>query len=102
MVKSIRKKSTKKISKKLPEKSIDQYTHDNEKRANNPPVGLVTPETDPDQPSKKYSFDPRLDPQLQWSGKQETSEFEVDTVSLHVHERIDPITIIEKAMKKKK
>jgi hypothetical protein len=40
-----------------------------------------------------------LDPQLQWSGKTENSEFDVDTVSLHVHERIDPITIIEKTMK---
>ena len=80
---------------------VGQYTHGNEKRSNNPPVGLVTPGTDPDQPSKKYSFDPRLDPQLQWSGKQENSEFDVDTVSLHVHERIDPITILEKAMKPK-
>ncbi len=89
-------------SKKLSVESepIDQYTHDKKKRANNPPVGLVTPGTDPDQPSKKYSYDPRLDPQLQWSGKEENSEFEVDTVSLHVHERIDPLTIIEKAMKK--
>ena len=81
--------------------SIDQYTYENEKRKNNPPVGLVTPGTDPDQPSKKYSYDPRMDPQLQWSGKQENSEFEVDTVSLHVHERIDPLTILEKAMKPK-
>ena len=35
-------------------KDIDQYTHDNSRRSNNPPVGLVTPNTDPDQPSKKY------------------------------------------------
>ena len=80
---------------------IDQYTHQDEKRPNNPPVGLVTPATDPDQPRKKYSFDPRLDPQLQWSGKKENTEFEVDTVSLHVHERIDPSTILEKVLKKK-
>ena len=86
---------------KASDDSIDQYTHDDSKRPNNPPVGLVTPGTDPDQPSKKYSYDPRMDPQLQWSGKQENSEFEVDTVSLHVHERIDPMTILEKAMKPK-
>ena len=36
--------------------------------------------------------DPHLDPQLQWAGK---GSFEVPTVSLHVHERIDPRTIIE-------
>ncbi len=89
------------MKKKAKSESVDQYTHSNEKRPNNPPVGLVTPGTDPDQPSKKYSYDPRLDPQLQWSGKQENSEFEVDTVSLHVHERIDPLTILEKAMKPK-
>ena len=82
-------------------KSINQYTHDDTKRPNNPPAGLVTPRTDPDQPKKKYLYDPRLNPQLQWSRKQENSEFEVDTVSLHVHERIDPHTILEKALKKK-
>jgi len=90
------KKSVKKT-----DESINQYTHDDSKRTNNPPVGLVTPGTDPDQPSKKYSYDPRMGPQLQWSGKQENSEFEIDTVSLHIHERIDPLTILEKAMKQK-
>ena len=89
---------SKKYSKSESQK-VEQYTHDEKKRKNNPPVGLVTPGTDPDKPSKKYFFDPRLDPQLQWSGKQENSEFDVDTVSLHIHERIDPITILEKAMK---
>ncbi len=78
---------------------IGKYIHEDRKRPNNPPVGLVTSQTDPDQPSKKYSYDPRLDPQLQWSGKQESTEIAVDTVSLHVHERVDPVTILEKAMK---
>lgn len=66
---------------------------------NNPPVGLVTPESDQDLPAKKYSFDPHLDPQLEWSGKVENSDFKVDTVSLHRHERIDPMTIIGKVLK---
>ena len=89
-------------SKKLRKKQkVKQYTHENTKRSNNPPVGLVTPGTDPDQPKKRYSYDPRQDPQLQWSGKQENIEFDVDTVSLHVHERIDPYTILEKVMKSK-
>lgn len=82
-------------------KDVEQYTHKGSKRSNNPPVGLVTPETDPDHPKKRYSHDPRLDPQLVWSGKQENTEFEVNTVSLHMHERIDPHTILEKAMKLK-
>ncbi len=82
-------------------KDVNRYTHGGKKRVNNPPVGLVTPRTDPDLPSREYSYDPRRDPQLLWSGKRESFEFEVDTVSLHVHERIDPLTILEKAMKPK-
>jgi len=79
---------------------IEQYTHQDKKRLNNPPVGLVTPDTDKDAPKKKYQYDPHLDPQLQWAGKTEHTSFEVDTVSLHVHERIDPKTIIEHVRKK--
>ncbi|GAB4371080.1 MAG: site-specific DNA-methyltransferase [Calditrichia bacterium] len=68
---------------------------------NNPPVGLVTPETDPDAGAKKtYAYDPHLDPQLVWAGKAEHTSFDVPTVSLHVHERIDPRTIIEAVRKK--
>ncbi|MDP4301850.1 site-specific DNA-methyltransferase [Leptothrix discophora] len=33
-------------------------------------------------------------PYLQWAGKAERTRFEVDTVSLHVHERIDPMSIL--------
>ena len=40
-------------------------------------------------------YDPHLVPQLQWAGKAEHTSFEVPTVSLHVHERIDPKRIIE-------
>lgn len=79
---------------------VKQYIHDEQKRTNNPPVGLVTAETDHLNGRKTYQFDPHLDPQLQWAGKSEGVNFDVDTVSLHVHERIDPLTIIE-AVKKK-
>ena len=81
-------------------KEIDQYTHADKKRANNPQVGLVTPETDKDGGKQKYEYDPHLDPQLQWAGKAEHTSFEVPTVSLHVHERIDPRTIIETVRRK--
>src|SRR5664280_2417804 len=81
-------------------KPIKSYTHKGKKRANNPPVGLVTPETDPDEGKKTYAYDPHLDPQLTWAGKKEHTSFQVPTVSLHVHERIDPLTIIE-AVKRK-
>ncbi|MEQ9380128.1 MAG: site-specific DNA-methyltransferase [Pirellulales bacterium] len=77
-------------------KEIEQYAHPDKRRANNPPVGLVTPETDPVQPTHKtYEYDPHLDPQLIWAGKAERMSFEVPTVSLHVHERIDPKAIIQ-------
>lgn len=95
---------------------IERYEHKDKKRINNPQVGLVTPETDPVAPTHKtydyitpvpsvkpkqeLDYDPHLDPQLVWAGKKEHSSFEVPTVSLHVHERIDPYTII-KAVRKK-
>jgi len=38
-------------------------------------------------------------PYLNWAGKAERTSFEVDTVSLHVHERIDPATILGRIRK---
>lgn len=82
-------------------RKIERYEHKGKKRVNNPPVGLVTPETDPPAPTRKsYAYDPHLDPQLVWAGKKEHTSFEVPTVSLHVHERIDPRTIIEAVRKR--
>ena len=82
-------------------KDIKSYSHKGKKRANNPPVGLVTPRTEPDEGKKQmYQHDPHIDPQLQWSGKAERTSFEVPIQSLHVHERIDPCTIIEATRKR--
>ena len=33
-------------------RNVDKYEHPDKKRLNNPPVGLVTPETDLDQPKR--------------------------------------------------
>src|SRR5580658_8352395 len=101
---------------KPPKRPIERYEHSDKKRINNPPVGLVTPETDPVAPTHKtydyvapvpsvkprqeLDYDPHLDPQLVWAGKKERSSFEVPTVSLHVHERIDPHTIIDAVRKR--
>lgn len=95
---------------------IERYEHTGKKRVNNPPVGLVTPETDPPlpthkvydyiepvpsvKPGKELDYDPHLDPRLVWAGKKEHASFEVPTVSLHVHETIDPRTIIEAVRKR--
>lgn len=80
---------------------IAQYTHDTETRVNNPPVGLVDSASDAPVPREKtYAYDPHLDPQLAWAGKAERTSFAVPTVSLHVHERIDPRSILEAVRKK--
>lgn len=124
------------------ETQVLSYRHQ-DKRKNNPEVGMVTPATDPDAGKTKWAYDPHLDPTLNfdpqrarieqliddalesgdaermrqvlgelkrtqspylnWAGKAERTTFEVDTVSLHVHERIDPASIlsaVRKVMKK--
>jgi adenine-specific DNA-methyltransferase len=120
-----------------PEEQVEQYEHPDKKRLNNPPVGLVTPATDPDGARVGYAFDPHLDPELRfdgtevaaevdrliheglaalkvdearsvmerlramrgpylaWAGKAERTGFKVPTVSLHVHERVDPRTLVD-------
>ena len=118
----------------MSDKKLTAYQH-NDKRKNNPPVGLVTPETDSIEVKQQWRYDPHIDPALQfdssraavetliddalqsgdqdsmrvaletlkqmqspylnWTGKAEKTSFEVDTVSLHVHERIDPATILQ-------
>lgn len=120
------------------------YRH-SDKRKNNPEAGVVSPDTDPDQPKTTYAYDPHIDPALQfdskrfqienliddalasgdldvmrrtleqlkrqqspylnWAGKAEKTSFDIDTVSLHVHERMDPASIlsaVRKGMKKEK
>jgi len=81
-------------------KAIEQYEHKDEQRVNNPPVGLVDAKSDPVEGRKTWAYDPHLDPTLQWAGKTERTSFAVPTVSLHVHERIDPRSIIEAVRKK--
>ena len=85
------------ITKKKP---IEQYEHKGKERKNNPPVGLVDAKSDAADARKTYAYDPHLDPTLVWAGKKEGASFEVPTVSLHVHERIDPRSIIEAVRKK--
>jgi len=109
------------------------YRHQ-DKRKNNPQVGLVNEANDPQQPRTEWRYDPHIDPALQfdtgraqvekliddalesgseatmraaleelkragspylnWTGKAERTSFDIDTVSLHVHERIDPMSIL--------
>lgn len=79
---------------------VEQYEHKAKQRKNNPPVGLVDAKSDATEGKKTYAYDPHLDPTLVWAGKAERTSFEIPTVSLHVHERIDPRSIIEAVRKK--
>lgn len=85
-------------------KPIEQYQHGDKDRVNNPHIGMVNEATEQygSVAKKSYQYDPHLDPQLVWTGKAERTSFEVPTVSLHVHERIDPKTIIEAVKKEEK
>ena len=120
---------------------VISYRH-TDTRVNNPEVGMVHPDNDPDQPKTVWAYDPHLDPglmfdsqraqvekliedalasddpatmkdalaelralqapYLNWAGKAERTSFQVDTVSLHVHERVDPATILANARKRLK
>jgi adenine-specific DNA-methyltransferase len=122
---------------------VISYRHD-EKRKNNPHVGMVDTASDGVEEKTTWSYDPHLDPELQfdssatraqvetliddalasgdqeqmksaleelkrlqspylqWTGKAEGTSFDVDTVSLHVHERIDPATILGEVQKRMK
>ena len=77
-------------------KTIEIYKHKTKKRKNNPQVGTVTSDTDsPKVKTKKYKYDPHLDPELKWAGKAERLSFEVPKVPLHIHEKIDSRSIVE-------
>lgn len=46
--------------KKTGKKPIEQYDHKEKKRVNNPPVGLVTLDTDKETGKKTYAYDPHI------------------------------------------
>ncbi|MDM8110328.1 site-specific DNA-methyltransferase [Phascolarctobacterium faecium] len=75
-------------------RDIEAYTHDDKKRSNNPPVGMAKLDKNSDS-VKTYSYDPHVDPSLQWAGKQEGMSFDVPTSSIHIHESIKPHRIIK-------
>lgn len=129
--------------KKADQAQVLSYRHD-EKRKNNPHVGMVDTASDGVEERTTWAYDPHLDPELQfdssasraqvekliddalasgdqeqmraaleelkrlqspylqWAGKAERTSFDVDTVSLHVHERIDPATILGEVQKRMK
>ena len=85
---------------KSTKRHIESYAHAEKERVNNPSIGLVTPDTDLFAQLGLHAHGPHIDPQLTWAGKAEHTSFDVPTVSLHVHERNDPRTIIEATRKR--
>ena len=79
-------------------RDIENYTHDDKKRTNNPPVGMAQHDK-AEEKLKTYQFDPHLDPTLQWAGKAEGMSFDVPTSSIHIHESIKPLNIIARVTK---
>lgn len=82
--------------------SIGQYQFSKPKRVNNPQVGLVSSTLDSKPKKKFYKHDPHIDPTLDWAGKTEGVSFNIDTISLHIHERIDPKRIISQVLRNEK
>ena len=78
---------------------LSHYAHTNKKRKNTPPVGLATQDKCDCDPGC-YDYNPRLDPILLWSKKYDAERLLVPTISLHLHERIEPTRIISKIFKK--
>ncbi|GHV92878.1 hypothetical protein AGMMS50268_33810 [Spirochaetia bacterium] len=81
---------------------IDAYTYEDEEeyqRKNIPPVGYAADDVAA-SPEKAYSYDPHIDPSLQWAGKTEGTSFNVPTSSIHIHESIKPPKIIRTVQSK--
>lgn len=98
------------MEKKKKSTRVQDYRHD-EKRKNNPPIGMVSYEPKISEPKiKRYGYDPHLSPQLIWAGKpglktievEDRSGVEVDSVSLHVHERVSAQAVIKAVQREDK
>lgn len=73
---------------------VNDYRHLKAQRRNNPTIGLAPTYEVRERQTIRYAYDPHLDPQLVWAGKAEHTSFEVDVVSLHIHERISTKAIL--------
>jgi adenine-specific DNA-methyltransferase len=76
------------------QEQVGDYRHDEARRRNNPPAGIAPTYEVRERRATSYAYDPHLDPQLQWAGKAEHTSFDVDVVSLHIHERISTKAIL--------
>jgi adenine-specific DNA-methyltransferase len=77
------------------QKEVGDYRHDEARRENNPPAGIAPTYEVRERRTTSCVYDPYLDPQLQWAGKAEHTSFDVDVISLHIHERISTRAILD-------
>ncbi len=75
--------------------NVRDFRHADAKRPNNPPAGIAPTYEVRERQTMHYSYDAHLDPQLVWAGKAEHTSFDVDVVSLHIHERISTRAILD-------
>lgn len=76
------------------EKRVNDFRHRDTRRKNNPPAGIAPAYEVRERQTTRYAYDPHPDPQLVWAGKAEHTSFEVDVVSLRIHERISTKAIL--------
>ncbi len=74
---------------------VEDFRHTNARRKNNPTAGDAPTYEVRERQTRTYAYDPHLDPQLVWAGKAEHTSFEVEVVSLHIHERISTRAILD-------
>ncbi|MBM4287819.1 MAG: site-specific DNA-methyltransferase [Deltaproteobacteria bacterium] len=78
---------------------IKDFRFEEARRKNNPPAGMAPTYEVQERRTTTYAYDPHLDPHLVWAGKAEHTSFEIDVVSLHIHERLSTRAILEAARK---
>ena len=96
-----RRRSVSPPSAPVDEDRVGDYRHPDSTRTNIPEAGVATQDRSVVEKSHFVyrqsdppPFDPHEDPQLVWAGKAEHTSFDVDIVSLHIHERVSTAAIL--------
>ena len=82
-------------------REVSSYTHDEDKRPNNPRAGLASHDDQADK-IHTYAFDVHSSPTLDWAGKAENTSFDVPTSSIHIHETVIPLRVINRFQRVRK
>ncbi len=80
---------------------VGEYKHKQQKRKNNPAVGLAKEHASRVKKTYYPEIDPHDSPILLFKGREETDKISVDVVPLHVHESVHPSAILDPVATKK-